>query len=973
MRLLRNNTWDGVPPGGFKVTQGGTIGLKGILESSKDVTSGILVLDENSQVKPGDIPFNFLNYTPMLEGPQSNFIGVPFTYQITNFGFNRDYDLEFTTGEISRDHDIITVSPAFAGDHVFKVNGREFLITVFSGTVARPVVESVFEVATVNGGNTTYSLTARASAYFSSGVGGDTHVSSFWQVATDPNFVDVIASTTVTSGDLRNATLQTITQRPVVYVRVRYIGSILGNSSWSAAFRLANGGVQEGLNAGDQYGYSVDTSDSAEKIIIGSPGFGTAEEPGSGLVSILRNTGNGYSEELSVSSGNQAASVQMVIPTGGSVRVLLDSTPVFDQTYATSGTVNIPSWALLGKLFGRGGPGTQTYIDPVPGTPQQGNPAYPQGLPPYAAATKNMSGQRQVWFSLGGEWVVYVNSISSATINSRVGTISSVTITNVYYEQGDPNNSPTGVDVSWSVTDAIGGNAGGSSSGTAHISNNAGNQPQQGLPAYPQGLPVYVAAVPEVPGYYVDNPGPVSTAVINGNTFTFSGGMGSVPAVTDERRIYANANDGFGSSVAMSKNYLVAAAGSPRDRFQAVLNAGSAFVFRNSANVWSAPIRLAQPSPLANAAFGTSIDLNQNGTVAFVGAPGENKVYVFKNDTYSSTIQVAGLNGLSKFGERVSCSDDGKTVAISSPGEVSGIYQGRVRVYKENLSNVWELVHTLSPSLGFETVNGTVPEGATFRIEQRGVDNVLISTHAIDSAWSLNNATRSIRLIGNGTETIGYLPFGVPNKNNPTYPPGVWAEDSFQIAEMTGLEMFSVLQEDTPETAFSVTYLGNTYSFTRKEEETTYSIDVIRYVGEFGTAISLSEDGSKLAVGAPASRIHVENQGFVSLFTLGAIVNEQRFIGPAPYSGFRYGKSVSLDADGNTMLVTEPVRNANVGSYDVWTLGDNPNNHTRTTSKPNTTTAVGAFGNAAALASNGVTKVFGDPVASNNRGRAYIL
>ncbi len=832
MRLLRNNAWNGIPPGGFVVGQGGTKGLWGILENMKDAPSGVPVLDDNQQMKPGDIPLDFLNYTPMLEGPKFNFIGVPFLYQITNFGFNRDYTLEFDSGSISRDHDIISVAPDFAGDHVFRVNGREFLITVVSGIVEQPNIESVSETSTVVGGVTTYSLNARASAYSSSGVEDDVHASSFWQAATDIDFTNIIVSTTVTSGDKRNAVLQTVTQRPVVFVRVRYTGSILGNSLWSVPVRFANASVLEGSNNNDRYGFAIDCSGGAEKVIVGSPGFGTIDDAGTGLVSILRNTGSNYSEEISFSSGNQSSTANLTIPTGGSIQIQLDSNPPFNQTFTTTGVVNLPDWNQVGKFFGKGGPGTRTYID---------------------------------------------------------------------------------------------------------------------------------------------HQGPSSTAVINGRTYTFAGGYGAVPAVVDEQRIYANANDGFGSSVAISKNYLVAAAGSPNDKHQTVLNAGSCFVSRNVSNNWLAPVRLAQPTPVTNALFGTSVDLNQLGNTAFVGSPGENKVYVFKNDVYADTIQVVGLNGASRFGERVSCSDDGKVVAISSPGEANGAYQGKVRVFKENGSGVWELAYTVSPTMTYETIAGTVPEGATFRIEQRGTDDALISTHAITDSWTLNNATRSIRLVGNGAETIGYMPLGPLDPANPIYPPEVWGEDANQIGEIAGMEMFPYSEEGSTESAFTITYLGNTYTFTYNAQETSYKFSVVRYVGEFGTSISLSEDGLRLAVGAPASRIHNENQGFVSLFDLNGSVREQRFIGPAPYGSFRYGKSVSLDDDGNKLLITEPARNSNVGSYDVWTIDENPNNHTRVTTKPNTTVNTGGFGNAAVIDSNGVTKVFGDPLFSNNRGRVYVL
>ena len=1273
MRLLRNNTWNGVPPGGFFVSQGGTNDLVGIPENMKNVISGIPILDHEGMVKPSDVPIAYLGYTPNIEGPLKGIFGATLVYTITNYSFIRKYTVSMETGTIEQNKDKIFVTPNSSGDHVFSVNDRFFLINILSGIIYKPYLTDVTASSQQSGGKTLQTLYLKNSDFSSSRI-SETHLSTQWIVATDKDFVNVIANTTKTEGNLQEVVLEIGEQRPAVFIKTIYNGKTLGSSLWSDVAKYTNPKTLSGTANGDLYGSSIDCSGDGEKIIVGIPGYSTIDEIGSGSVSILRNTGNNYVEEISFSPRNQSASVSLTIPAGGSVRIVLDSTPPFDQTYTATQIVSIPDWGNNGKFYGKGGPGTQYWVPPTaptpgvglaahplglpryvaatytpqqgasnypaglstyktaytipaqgssayPGglplyqaaintpqvgnpsyssglppykaaintsqvgnasypsglppyqaaintpqvgnpsyqsglplyqaainTPQVGNPSYPSGLPPYKAAglvwaytTSNpriiaelpenqmftffdltrdpptalgqtkfgtcveravratgtyyayktetykitngawklvgFGTEKTAWdtnpnwpdVALGSSagkaegtvgykkhteiivngtktdlWKADVLDYSLRAVSSGADTgnasypsglppykaaINTPQVGNPSYPSGLPPykaaiNTPQVGNPSYqsglppyqaSVYVPQVGNPSYQSGlppyqasvyvpqvGNASYPNGlppyqasiyvpqvgnasypsglppyvpASSTPQYGLPAYPNGLPPYIPDTPGDPGYYADASGLTTTVTIQGKSLTFASGFGNTPAVTVEKRIYANSGDSFGSAVAISSNYLYAVAGAPLDEYQKFVDAGSCFAIPYGTNSWLDPIRLAQPTPKSNTNFGTAVDINQNGQVIFVGSPGENAVHVYKNNTHVSTITIPGMFVGSKFGSKVSCSGDGKTVAISSPIEPNGPYQGKVHVFKENPINVWNLINSLTPDLVYETATGDVPEGATFAIEQRDSNDVLLSSHTITDTLVINASTRFIRLTGIGSVVSGYNVIGIRDLDNPIYPPGTWGEDPTYLSEINGLEVFPAFDDGRGgvDSEFTVTYMGCDYKFAYGEKPTQYDIPVIRHVGGFGSSIALSEDGLKLAVGAPNSRIHIENQGFVSYYTFGVKTTEQKFIGAPEYGGYNYGKSVSVGRLENILLITEPGRNAGIGSFDTWTANEFGIVSFRNKTKPNLTIGGGGFGTSSAISLSGEVKVFGNPVDSSNRGSVYVL
>lgn len=111
--------------------------------------------------------------------------------------------------------------------------------------------------------------------------------------------------------------------------------------------------------------------------------------------------------------------------------------------------------------------------------------------------------------------------------------------------------------------------------------------------------------------------------------------------------------------------------------------------------------------------------------------------------------------------------------------------------------------------------------------------------------------------------------------------------------------------------------LGETISFSNEDKG--------------GWSISISSDGEYLAVGAPYSDLDYIDQGYVRIFKINAENNwvqvGQDLIGDYRYS--RFGWSVSLSSDGSTLAVGSPYnknapnKNYGNGSVTVYNLSDN--------------------------------------------------
>ena len=467
----------------------------------------------------------------------------------------------------------------------------------------------------------------------------DTQKSLMVEVYNDPEMTDLrLVGETTTPGATSYAFGVSLPQG-TFYVRARYQGHILGYGFWSDASPVTTPSETPGSAPGSRYGESVAISGQAERLIVGSPGV----NEGSGGISILRTTSTtprAYSEEAAFYPINQPTAIKMTIPNGGSIRVVLDSEPPFDRTFTANTTLNLPEWKSEGKLIGKGAPGTRTW---VPGEPIYG---YRWGDPV------------KTYFTIG---------TATAFTKNKFPT--------------DPPTGPGETFEGFEIT---------------FISGDL-NQGFYNHQYYLWTAEAYIVGYTD--GYYVNHKGESSVAEITGALYTFTGGEGTIPAVSSTKTIFANDGDGFGKAVDICFNGTKVLVGAPGDHFNDQVKAGAVYTAKWDGTGWGHLKRLESRALFANHALGTSLASSQDGTYAFAGAPGGGYVAIFKNDTHVTNLTFAGAGEPSaEFGAWVRCSKDGKTLAVGAPGYSHNGAKGVIIIFKE-VNGVWDSGRVIQPIL----------------------------------------------------------------------------------------------------------------------------------------------------------------------------------------------------------------------------------------------------------------------------------
>lgn len=129
-----------------------------------------------------------------LNGPTELFHGEVGEYTIQSYSDQNDYVFNSLHGEVSRIDDkiyFVSTNPLYTTAS-FIVNGRTFTITMKPVLVVAPTVQS----PTQNASNVGVTGTIAYGSAFDLNFDGasDVHVSSDWELSTDPDFTTIVAS-----------------------------------------------------------------------------------------------------------------------------------------------------------------------------------------------------------------------------------------------------------------------------------------------------------------------------------------------------------------------------------------------------------------------------------------------------------------------------------------------------------------------------------------------------------------------------------------------------------------------------------------------------------------------------------------------------------------------------------------------------------------------------------------------------------
>ena len=347
-------------------------------------------------------------------------------------------------------------------------------------------------------------------------------------------------------------------------------------------------------------------------------------------------------------------------------------------------------------------------------------------------------------------------------------------------------------------------------------------------------------------------------------------------------------------------------------------DSGHVRVYQYSSSSWS-QIGSDINGEATNDSSGQSVSLSSDGTVVAIGATkndggGDNsghvRIYQYSG---SSWVQLGDdIDGESPYdysGHSVSLSSDGMVVAIGAYGNNGGNFTGHVRVYSY-YNNQWN---------------------------QRGAD--------LDGEAANDQSGYSVSLSSDGTKVAIGAPFNDANGSSSghvrvyRYDLGSWGQlgsdiDGEAAGDRSG---FSVsLSSDGTKVAIGAPFNdanGSSSGHVRVYEYSGSSwsqlgsdIDGEAANDNLGNAVSLSSDGTKVAIGAPSNDANGSNSGHVRIYEYDGGSWSQPVVDiDGEAAGDTSGRSVSLSSDGTKVAIGALANDGNgsnsghVRVYDILT------------------------------------------------------
>jgi hypothetical protein len=363
--------------------------------------------------------------------------------------------------------------------------------------------------------------------------------------------------------------------------------------------------------------------------------------------------------------------------------------------------------------------------------------------------------------------------------------------------------------------------------------------------------------------------------------------------------------DLLGTSIACSDSGNIVAIGSPNP------TVGKVVCYQYSGTSWvSYGSALNGTEGLSN--FGKSVSLNSAGTRLVVGIPdgqrvnnnvfGQVRVYSYSNNNWSQLgVNLNGILNASKFGSSVALSGNGNAFVVGAPNSSRTINGstftnvGRVFAYSITGTSIQQL--------------GTPIDGL-FANQNCG-SSVAINTDGTIIAVTSNGSTNA------GVVRIYQLRFGQWSQLGQDLA-GSSANDNFGAVSLNGAGTRIAIGapgNDTNGSNSGQTRVFQYNSITTTWEQLGNTISGASVDSLSGTSVSLSRDGQTLAIGVPnADTLGRNDNGYIRLYRL---TNNNWKLMSASISGEnsneKFGTTVALSGDGNTVFGGAPTYNTNRG------------------------------------------------------------
>ncbi len=389
----------------------------------------------------------------------------------------------------------------------------------------------------------------------------------------------------------------------------------------------------------------------------------------------------------------------------------------------------------------------------------------------------------------------------------------------------------------------------------------------------------------------------------------------SIVSVNEHARLKAYSY--YGISTEISNDGFTAICGAKGVSINNNKNQGAVYVSVKKGNTWNVAAELVASDGGAGDNFGSSVSINDNGTVAIIGSPYANigtskkqgAAYIFNlvNGVWTQTAKIVASDGLPNdyLGYSVSINSAGTSVSIGAYNRsVSGIIAaGVVYVYNYN-GTAWILAGELSSS--------TNTAGCNFGYSQRlsADGNTLVVGSPYKNIGS--NSSQGCAYVYTYNGSVWSLITELNSTNGA-------AGDNYGYSVDVNSSGGIVLVGAPNKTVGSNTSQGTAYINTLTSGVWSQTVELTSANGAsgdtFGHSVSISQDAANIAVGAPYKTIGTyRKQGAVYIFnysTSWTEVSELTLSGN--FSNNYIGSSVCIDSSLSSVSIGAPGYSSSAG------------------------------------------------------------
>ena len=337
---------------------------------------------------------------------------------------------------------------------------------------------------------------------------------------------------------------------------------------------------------------------------------------------------------------------------------------------------------------------------------------------------------------------------------------------------------------------------------------------------------------------------------------------------------------------------------------------------------------------------------------------GHVRVYTFNEISKQFTplgVDIDGERAGDLFGSSVSLSANGTTLVVGAPlNDDNGISCGHVRVFKFN--SISDRFQQVGPDMNGEATLDNF--GASVSISGDGSRFVVGAPFNAGNGpnaghvrvFNFNSNTNTVTQLGADINGEAFDRFGTSvsiSADGSTFVAGGILNNGINGSDTGNVRVFK--------------FNSGSNNFTQIGPD----IDGEAVSDAFGSSVSMSSDGSRFVVGAPANDGNGIDAGHVRVYNFNSSSNSYTQLGldiDGEAINDRFGTSVSISPDGTTIVVGTPFNDGNgrdSGHVRVYTFNTNNNNFEQVGLDIDGEAAGDGFGSSVSISSDGKKIVVG--------------